>query len=185
MKRFKWTVFVSIFGALSFLIFYPFPPSSKLLLEAQSELKKYKSEFPDAKYAILVDYGLPVFMKRLWVVKLETKEVVLSAHVSHAMNSGKIWATEFSNEIGSKISSKGTFKTLHTYESNYGKGEYKVGMRLKGLEKNKNDHVYKRNIVFHSSYGLWSHGCFITAPTINKKIIDLTKNGNILIVSGG
>ncbi|MCD8518429.1 MAG: murein L,D-transpeptidase catalytic domain family protein, partial [Flavobacterium sp.] len=99
-----------------------------------------------------------------------------------ALKSGIIFAGKFSNEVGSNLSCKGTFKTANVYESNYGKGQYKIGLRLIGLDKDINDHTLERNIVFHSSYGFWSSGCFMTPPKINKKIIDLTKNGSMLIV---
>jgi len=148
----------------------------------EKELKTHSKQFNKPKYAIVIDYSKPFFKKRLWVVDINSKETILNSHVSHAKNSGWFWATEFSNVVGSEYSSKGTFKTLNSYESKHGKGIYKIGMRIKGLNKGVNDNVLKRNIVFHTSYGFWSAGCFMTAPKTNKKIIDLTKNGHILIV---
>lgn len=169
--------------AFAIYCFFPTSPSNELL-EKLSELKKeYSNQNLNKDYSILIDYNKPIFKKRLWVIDNKTKEVVLNTFVSQAKNSGLIFASDFSNIPQSKKSSIGVFKTLGSYESNYGKGEYKLGMRLKGLQKGINDKVFERNIVFHPSYGLWSEGCFMTSPKTNKKIIDLTKNGSLLYVN--
>ena len=178
----KWQVTISILALIGFIVWLPSSPNKELMDKIEVELQKHKHHFPNAKYAILIDYNQPIFRKRLWVVEIKTQKVLKNTHVSHAYKSGIIWASVFSNEKGSNISSKGTFKTLNSYESSFGKGIYKVGMRLKGLEKNINNHAFARNIVFHCSYGFWSSGCFMTLPWVNKEIIDLTKDGNILIV---
>jgi hypothetical protein len=67
-------------------------------------------------YAVFIDYSLPVFRKRLWIVNLKNNEVVLNCHVAHAYNSGKIYPTKFSNTISSNISSKGAFVTGFDYD---------------------------------------------------------------------
>lgn len=178
----KWILFISILFLLGFIIFTPTKLENKLAERLPIELKKYSLELSGAKYAIIIDYDKPVYKKRLWLIDLDTKEVLINSHVSHAYKSGLIWPTIFSNIEGSNISSYGTFQTLNSYESSFGRGEYKVGMRLKGLEKGINNNVLRRNIVFHSSYGMWSSGCFMTMPWINKEIIDYAKDGNLLVV---
>jgi hypothetical protein len=179
----KILLIASLFSILSLGIFATLNSlDNKLLETTQKELSKYPSEFKNTKYAIIIDYDRAVWRKRLWVIDLSSKEIVLCSKVSHAWNSGILWPNKFSNTPQSKLSSIGTFKTLGTYESNYGKGIYKLGMRLQGLEQGKNDKVLQRNIVFHSSNSYWSAGCFMTPQKTNKKIIDLTKNGSILYV---
>lgn len=163
--------------------FIPTKPSEELYKRIDFELQRFNADFKTPEYAILIDYNKNVFSKRLWVIDLLTKKIVLNSHVSHAKKSGYFYATRFSNKVSSKISSKGVFITQGTYKSKHGKGIYQIGMRLKGLEKDINDQVFIRNIVFHTSNGLWSEGCFMTIPDVNKEIIDLTKNGNILIVN--
>lgn len=162
--------------------FVPNSPNTELIDKMEQIRLKYAKENFSDSYSILIDYNQPIFKKRLWVIDNMTNEVVLNSFVSQAKNSGLIYAYDFSNVSNSKKSSVGVFKTLGSYESNYGEGEYKLGMRIKGLEKGMNDNVLKRNIVFHSSYGLWSEGCFMTSPQTNKKIIELTKNGCLLYV---
>lgn len=158
-------------------------PSKELIIKLEEVKIEFKTEKFSNKYSVLIDYEKPIFKKRLWVIDNKTNEVILNSHVSHAKESGMIYVNLTSNKIGSKISSVGVFKTLNSYESNFGKGEYKIGMQLKGLQKNINSNVTKRSIVFHSSYGLWSDGCFMTTPKTNKKIIDLTKNGSLVFVN--
>jgi hypothetical protein len=163
--------------------FIPTFPNGNLIGELGRIKKEYSEVNFSKNYLILIDYNKPIFKKRLWVIDNVTNEVVLNSFVSQAKKSELIFASDFSNIPNSKKSSIGVFKTLGTFESKYGKGEYKLGMQIKGLEKGKNDNVTMRSIVFHSSYGLWSEGCFMTSPKTNKQIIDLTKNGSLLFVN--
>lgn len=143
---------------------------------------EHKAEVTNKRYFIIIDYTKNVFSKRLWIWDRETKRVVLNCRVSHALKSGLLNASKFSNEISSELSCTGAFVTLGSYKSSFGEGIYQIGMRIKGLEKGKNDNVLRRNIVFHSGNGLHSEGCFMTSAKNNKKIIDLTQNGCFLYV---
>jgi hypothetical protein len=58
-------------------------------------------------------------------------------------------------------------------------------MQLKGLNEGVNDNATRREIIFHSTNCmklLWSHGCFATPEETNRKIINLTKNGCLVVV---
>ncbi len=170
------------FGYLTF--FFPNEPNPDLVQQMKSAWSRYPTEFSKLpKYGILIDYNLPVTKKRLWVIDLKTNEIKIHSRVSHARKSGWIWPTLFSNKPGSNLSCKGVFKTRNSYKSNYGSGKYQIGMRIKGLNKSLNDNALQRYIVFHSSLGLWSSGCFMTLPATNKAIIDLTKTGSIVYVN--
>ncbi|MCI5058899.1 MAG: murein L,D-transpeptidase catalytic domain family protein [Flavobacteriales bacterium] len=176
-------LFAALILLVSIVLFGFDPEPNPILMEkAKQEIKKYTNEFDKPQYAIIIDYDRVVWRKRLWVLDLRNDSIILSSRVSHAWKSGFLWANKFSNTPNSELSSIGTFKTLNSYESTFGEGKYKIGMRLKGLEKGLNDKVLQRNIVFHCHKSLWSAGCFMTPPAINKRIIDLTKNGNILFV---
>lgn len=180
-KRILLISFVSVlvFGVYCLL---PTTPNEDLLqkIENIKSSSKY-GRFSD-KYTIVIDYDKFILRKRLWIIENKTNKIVLNSHVSHAQKSGYLFVNSISNVEGSNKSSIGVFKTLGRYESKHGKGEYKIGMQIKGLEKGKNDNVTKRAITFHTSYGLWSDGCFMTFPKTNKKIIDLTENGTLLYV---
>jgi hypothetical protein len=167
------------------IVLYPMPPSNSLLTELNLELGRHSKEVENKDYAILVDYRLPVLMKRLWVVNMKTGEDVLTCHVAHAYKSGRVWPTVFSNTIGSNISSKGAFVTSNDYNW----GNYGHSMKINGLEK-QNNNVFKRTIVFHPAaryfYGIklpiWTNGCFATTEENMEKIISLTKGGRFCYV---
>jgi hypothetical protein len=159
-------------------------PPKKLMSEIEYSVTRFPSELKNSKYAILIDYNRPVFMKRLWVVDLKTRETVLHSHVSHAWKSGLLYARKFSNVPGSKLSCNGVFVTRGIYKSNHGKGKYRVGMNIDGLEKGINEKAFERRIVFHPGrQPFWSEGCFMTFPKNNLEIVTLTQNGSIVIVN--
>jgi hypothetical protein len=111
--------------------------------------------------------------------------------VAHGKNSGEIVTENFSNEPETNMSCKGEFKTGKIYQ-----GEKGLAMRLHGLEVGINDNAYDRGIVFHGgtyvSYSFLmqhgrigrSHGCFVTEPRVNARIIRLCRYGATLFVSG-
>lgn len=136
---------------------------------------------------IFIDYSLPSFRKRLWVIEGDT--ILLNCRVSHAKNSGLIYATNFSNISKSHKTCIGKFKSLDSYNGKHG-----LSMRIKGLD-NTNNNALSRAIVFHSAdyaefnflithgYLGRSLGCFVTAKDDNVKIIKLaTEKKSIPII---
>jgi len=108
------------------------------------------------------------------------EEIVISSRVSHAWNSGFLYASDFSNKSGSNKSSKGTFITEGTKHGRFG-----YSMVINGLDSNVNNNARSRAVIFHSTKKMsnpWSNGCFATSDEINNQIIDLTKNGCLVIV---
>lgn len=131
------------------------------------------------RYVTVIDYSLSILSDRLFVVDLQTEDVVLQSPVSHAYNSGFLYASDFSNVKGSEKSCVGAFKTLGSYNGRFG-----YAMRLKGLEPGLNDRALDRFIVFHT-YRVWpvySQGCFVTPKDVNTRLIDLIKNGSLVYV---
>jgi hypothetical protein len=145
---------------------------------AEKEIKKYN---PHKKNnAIIIDYRKNILCNRLYLLDMVKKEVILESMVGHAWNSGILFASKFSNVIGSNKSSLGTYLTSNTQ---YGKFGY--SMTVNGLEPGINNNARKRAIIFHSNKKMltfWSDGCFSTPEDINKKIIDNSKNGTIVCV---
>lgn len=166
-----------IFGLMLAYYFYPLTPKQELLTLVAKERLNYTDKIKNTKYTVLIDYDLPVFKKRLWVIDNESKEIVLYSRVSHAKKSGLLYATTFSNEVGSNISCTGAFVTGVPYTGKYG-----YSMKLHGLEKGKNDHTFQRAIVVHPHRSLFSNGCFMTKASINKQIVELTKGGAFFYV---
>jgi hypothetical protein len=139
-----------------------------------------KYNVPRTDYVILINYSKPIDEERLFIFDMNKKEIIIASKVSHAYNSGKKIPTKFSNVIGSKKSSTGGFMTLGSYNGSWG-----YSMKLRGLDFNLNDNSEVRGIIFHPNITnnvTYSDGCFMTPKNINKKIIDLTKNGCLVYV---
>jgi hypothetical protein len=145
---------------------------------ATSNIDKYNPKRKD--YVIIVDYRKSIMSERLFVLDMIKEEIVISSRVSHAWNSGFLYASDFSNKSGSNKSSKGTFITEGTKHGRFG-----YSMVINGLDSNVNNNARSRAVIFHSTKKMsnpWSNGCFATSDEINNQIIDLTKNGCLVIV---
>lgn len=147
------------------------------------QLKKLFEFNPKSKanYWAIVDYNKPRTKKRLFIFDLNKGEVQ-SYLVSHARNSGDLYATEFSNVIGSNKSCLGIFKTDTTYISDKnGRSLY-----LDGLEKS-NSNTRERYIVVHPGEYVTeenagrSKGCFVVSPKYSKEVIDKLQGGSYLL----
>lgn len=134
--------------------------------------KKYK--VTNNKYVVMVDFSKSIDQERLYIVNTRTGKIEMTSIVSHGVNSGKEYATDFSNVIDSWKSSLGAYLTEDTYNGYYG-----YSLIVKGLDKT-NSNAKKRKIIFHSTKKMktkWSWGCFSLPEKNNKKIIDMIKGG--------
>ncbi len=151
-------------------------PDFKVLIDER--IKSYNPSRKD--YVAVVDYKKSIFSERLYVINVKTNETVIKSRVSHAWNSGSIYATSFSNVPGSEKSCYGTFITRGTSSGRFG-----YSMIIDGLDHGINDNAKSRSIIFHPSDKMktpWSSGCFATPEATNRKIINLIKNGCLVIV---
>jgi hypothetical protein len=140
----------------------------------------------------IIDYSLPSTQPRLWVLDVNRARVLYRELVAHGKGSGDNFATEFSNDEGSLMSSLGLFVTDEAY---VGKNGY--SLRLRGLEPGVNDHAYDRAIVMHgASYVSQtvaeaagrlgrSWGCPAVRLKIAHRLIDTIKDGTVMYVYGG
>ena len=174
----------SYFLAILSLFIFTFSLSAKkddiseYIKHANTQIKNYHPN--NKNYVIIIDYRKSILSERLYLLDMKKNNVVLSSTVSHAFKSGGLYAKKFSNENGTNTSSKGNFLTAGT---KYGKFGY--SMVLKGLDKGINDKAESRAIIFHPNTKMktkWSYGCFATPEKINKRIIELTKNGVLVCV---
>jgi hypothetical protein len=141
------------------------------------------------KIISIVDFSQPYSKKRLFVIDLDTKKVLFNTYVAHGVNSGKEYASSFSNTPESNKSSLGFYETMDTYN---GKNGY--SLHLQGLEKGINDKADSRAIVMHGadyvSEGLAqkqgyigrSFGCPAVPEKLHRPIIDQIKNGTCLFI---
>jgi hypothetical protein len=141
----------------------------------------------DASTLTLIDYSRPSKARRLWVVDVAAGRVLFHEHVAHGRNSGESDASRFSNEVGSRQSSLGLFRTAETYQGRHG-----YSLRLDGLEPGINDRARERAIVMHgadyvteevaSYFGRVgrSWGCPAIDPEVNRALIDTIRGGTAL-----
>ncbi|WP_111670452.1 murein L,D-transpeptidase catalytic domain family protein [Algoriphagus litoralis] len=139
----------------------------------------------------VIDFSLPSTEKRLWIIDVETQEILLNTVVAHGRNSGNLMAEKFSNQPESYQSSLGFYKTAETYQGKHG-----YSLRLDGLENGFNDKARARAIVIHGadyaneefakSTGRLgrSLGCPALPSALSAEVIDLIKEGSLLFIFG-
>ncbi|MEO9211051.1 MAG: murein L,D-transpeptidase catalytic domain family protein [Ginsengibacter sp.] len=137
----------------------------------------------------VLDFGLPSSAKRLFVIDLKNQKVLYNTYVAHGRNSGKEYASQFSNEPESFKSSLGFFITKGTYFGAHG-----FSLQLEGEEKGINDNALSRAIVMHSAdyvnknlikqqgYIGRSLGCPALPKELYKPIIEKIKDGSCLFI---
>lgn len=103
----------------------------------------------------VVDFSRPSTEKRFWIFDLESRVLLFEEWVAHGRNSGDNYATHFSNQPESLMSSLGAYQAGQVYQ---GKNGY--SLRLHGLEPGFNDHAYARAIVIHGA-------SYVSAETIH------------------
>lgn len=127
--------------------------------------------------------------KRLYILDLEKREVVVNTYVAHGRNSGKEFASSFSNSTSSHKTSLGFYVTQGTYYGDNG-----LSLRVRGMERGFNDKANSRNIVVHGSQYVGpdfmqmngfcgrSYGCPAVPADESDEIIDLIKEGTCLFI---
>ncbi len=144
-----------------------------------------------APVSVLIDYDYPIHMRRLWVIARKDGyihqgktyrrgDVVMNTWISHALRSGLITATYFSNVKDSMLSSRGLMKTHRRTHTSPDHGA--PALRVDGLSPKLNSAVKKRHIIFHKSYSPVSAGCFQSLPFINKRLTKSIEGGSLVYV---
>lgn len=152
--------------------------SSKVIIEQAIAIQK-KYNVTNDKYVVMIDYSKSIDEQRLYIVNTKTFQVEITSIVSHGVNSGKKYATAFSNTESSYKSSLGAYVTENTYYGHFG-----YSLVLNGLDKT-NSNAKKRKIIFHSTKKMktkWSWGCFSLPEEKIRKIINMIKGGCLVYV---
>jgi L,D-transpeptidase catalytic domain len=150
-------------------------------------IKKHKVKNQDI--LTIVDFSLPSVKDRLYVINVKTGDILLSAPVTHGLNSGpnSLWATNFSNKPNSLESSLGVYVT----ENSPYYGQWGYSLRINGLETSNNN-AKSRDIVVHGynsasrsylkSYGFLgtTYGCFGVDPALAHQLIGYIQGGSVL-----
>ena len=139
----------------------------------------------DRSLLTVIDYSLPSSEKRLWVIDLAQKRILFHELVAHGEGSGDDYASEFSNEPGSRQTSLGIFRTEDVYLGGNG-----YSLRLAGLEPGVNDLARERRIVMHGAGYVSdravnalgrlgrSWGCPALSYGASRRVIDVIKDGS-------
>jgi len=169
---------------------------ASILISNNKNANKYKSEIEKVKtfvnynkdYAILIDYSIPNYKNRMFLINLNSKKIIKSFKVANGKSNNlyTLNKKDFSNKVGSNKSSYGVSVVSERGYSNWG---IRVKYILEGLEKT-NTNIKKRNIVLHSYSGIKeniqpivkSQGC----PTVSNDTMEyldkfFNKNKKILI----
>lgn len=164
-------------GAVLFLTLGGYRSDAELIAQAKALGGANRSQVSISRYVTLIDYSRSILAQRLAVVDTRgAGQVVLRARVSHAWNSGLLYATRFSDINGSRCSCQGAFITQETYVGRFG-----PSLRVRGLNQGVNANARARAIIFHRGL-TYSAGCFMTAPDVNERLIALIKNGSLVAV---
>ena len=142
----------------------------------------------------IIDYELPSWTRRMWVIDVPTSTVLHHEWVAHGMGApaGSGGDLEHlhsvSNRRGTRKSSVGLFLTAETYVGRHGRS-----LRLDGLEPGFNDAARDRAIVLHGADYVTagrardrlvgrSWGCPAVRPKIAQRLIDDIAGGSALWV---
>ncbi len=137
----------------------------------------------------IIDYSKASFEKRLYVLDMNTGQIIFNTLAAHGKNSGLVYANDFSNAVSSLKTSLGFFITGSTYNGANG-----YSLKLEGCEKGINDKALQRAIVMHGApyvsenfiaqngYLGRSHGCPAVPEKWSKQIIDVIKNGSCVFL---
>lgn len=166
-------------------------------LEGKLDYEIYKRAFegitvlsaPKKDILTIIDYSKPSCDRRLYIIDLVHRKLLYQTLVAHGKNSGEKECDRFSNRPQSLQSSPGFYLTAEAYSGSQG-----YSLRLDGEEPGINDMARARNIVMHGAdyvcqkyvqeYGYIgrSYGCPAVPLELNRKIIDLIKDGSCLYI---
>jgi hypothetical protein len=157
-------------------------------LEGYRSLKA-AGELANDRVLTIVDFSLPSFEKRLFIIDIISGRLLFNTFVSHGRNSGAAMATRFSNRPESNQSSLGFYVTGDTY-----RGEHGYSLKLEGMEKGINDNAFMRKIVVHGAnyvnekiisqkgYIGRSLGCPAIPDRLKTAIINVIRDGSCLFL---
>ncbi|WP_299708481.1 murein L,D-transpeptidase catalytic domain family protein [uncultured Pontibacter sp.] len=143
----------------------------------------------DKQIMTVVDFTKPSNLKRMWIIDLDTNEILHNTLVAHGRNTGNVRAEKFSNEPNSNMSSMGFYITDKTYYGKHG-----LSLRLSGMDEAYNSKAMERAIVLHGAdyvsedfvkqYGRLgrSLGCPSVPRAISGDVIELIKDNTVLYI---
>jgi hypothetical protein len=160
--------------------------TKRIYEKAVAYFEENKGSMANPRYFTVVDFNLSASRERFFLFDLSTgsveKHAVAAGKNSDPGDSG--FATHFSNEPESKMSSLGFYETLETYNGTHG-----LSLRLKGLSES-NSNAESRQIVMHPAtyvkdavpHAGRSWGCTAIDPKYSASVISRVKGGSVILV---
>lgn len=137
----------------------------------------------------VIDFNLSSNKKRMWILNMDTQEVVFNTFVAHGKNTGLEFAKNFSNKVNSLQSSLGFYVTGETYHGKNG-----LSLFIDGMEEGFNTNARKRYVVIHGAdyaepefinrlgrLGR-SYGCPAVPNKIAKELIHTIKGKSVVYI---
>lgn len=137
----------------------------------------------------IIDFSKPSSQDRLFIIDLCNRKILHKSIVSHGVNTGRLYAQNFSNKPNSHKSSIGFYSTSTTYH-----GKYDLALRLDGLEYTNNK-ARSRGVVMHAAkYATYefleknggmlgrSYGCPALPFNHFEKVVEWIKEGTCLFI---
>ena len=150
-------------------------------------LKRNEIQNPDI--LTICDFSQSSSQKRMYIIDLYAKKLVSRNYVAHGINSGKQFASSFSNTPESHKSSLGFYVTRNTYI-----GENGLSLRLHGFDRGFNTLASRRNIVIHGApyvsdrilekYGIMgtTYGCPAIPEELTRDLIPVLTGGSCFFI---
>lgn len=155
-----------------------------LFYPAMDFFLKYKAKFKNQNFVVMIDFKQKSSKRRLYILNLRSGEVngLLVAHGKNSDSDNDGFATTFSNQNGSLMSSLGAYMTAETYNGKHG-----FSLRLDGLQPT-NSNARARAVVMHpasyvseiDAYSGRSYGCPAIDPKYSKQLITNIKEGALI-----
>ena len=188
------TLLVTLFALLSGYVMLQEKVSGQAYKAAFSAMESYRRQHPEElpRFLAVVDYSKPSYLQRMTLIDLKTGDMSFYL-VAHGIHSGELYATRFSNNPESGMSSLGLYKTVENYNGSHG-----ISIRLKGLDPLLNSNAFSRNIVLHSAEYVSlnyifinlltgntprigrSNGCFVLSPGDIDEVVEKLNQGAFL-----
>lgn len=142
------------------------------------------------QFLTLIDFSKHSNDKRMWIIDVFDKKIVVNDRIAHGKMSGDDYATQFSNNQKSRMSSLGFYLTGNPYNGSNG-----LSLKLHGLEKNFNDNAFARGVVIHGANYMEekfiaynndkpgrSFGCPAVNEELNKYMVATLKDESCLFI---
>ncbi|MDF1816183.1 MAG: murein L,D-transpeptidase catalytic domain family protein [Verrucomicrobiales bacterium] len=113
---------------------------------AKYALKSRGVAFGKLDVLAVADFTKPSYIRRLSIFNPRTGKETRHL-VAHGTRSGKLYAKNLSNRVGSLQSSPGLYQVGRKYRGSHG-----ASLKLHGLEEGINDKALRRAIVMHSAW---------------------------------